>query len=205
MQPRAPRQRVGQGEEQADASRRAAGRREWRQEGWADAVVGLCWLFLPHVAVHGRGDANSFFNSSGESVGVIQATGCHLPHGITFGNSLSSSTLCFQHPPAHPSSTNMLGQRIMPAAEPPREVLTLNEGTGSQSTRGLEQPGVGGSSITCGAFARPLSTQGAVRFVYVWPRFERRSAGAIYSRRCCHPSSAWLGNLFSAKVGRRTV
>lgn len=181
------------------------GDEEQRQEGWADAVMGLCWHFLPHVAVHGRGDANSFFNSSRESAGVIQARGCHLPRGITFGNSLSSSMLCFQHPPAHPSSTNLLGQWIMPAAEPSREVVALKEGVGSQSTPGLEQPGVGGSSITCGLFARPLSTQGTVRFVYVWPWFERRSAVAIYSMRCCHPSSAWLGNLFSAKVGRRMV
>lgn len=105
----------------------------WRQEGWVDALVGLCWHFLPHVAVHRRGDVNSFFNSNRESASAIQGRGRHLPPGITFGNSLSSSTLCFQHPPAHPSSTNPLGQRTVPAAEPLREVLALKEGEGSQS------------------------------------------------------------------------
>lgn len=178
---------------------------ERRQEGWADAVVGLCWHFLPHVAVHRMGDANNFFNSSWESAGVIQAGGCHLPRRITFGNPLSISVLCFQHPPVRPLPANPLGQWIMPAAEPSREALALKEGVGSQSTLSVEQPGVGGSSVTCGLFAHPLSTQGTVRFVYVWPWCERRSAVAIYSMRCCHPSSAWLGNLFSAKVGRRMV
>lgn len=154
---------------------------EQRQEGRADAVGGLCQHFLPHIRLHSRGDANSFFDSSWESAGVIQARGCHLPHGITFGNSLSNSVLCFQHPPARPLPANALGQWMMPAAEPSRKVLALKEGVGSQSTPGLEQPGVGGSSITCGSFARPLSTQGTVQFVYVWPQFERRSTVAIYS------------------------
>lgn len=120
-------------------------------------------FFLPHMKVGKRGDGNIFFNSSWESAGVIQARGWHLPRGITFGNSLCSSLFCFQCPPAHPSFANPLGQRIVPAGEPSREMLALKGGAGSQSTPSLEQPRVGGCSITCGSFARPLSTQGTVR------------------------------------------
>lgn len=148
--PRAPRSSVhrgrGSGRERSRQmpSRRAAERRGAEAGGVGRCCSGAVLVFsAPHRSTR---DANSFFISSWESQGIIQARGCHLPRGITFGNSLSSSVLCFQHPPAHPSSTNPLGQWITPAAEPSREMLALKEGVGSKSippvssSRGWEAP-----------------------------------------------------------------
>lgn len=152
--PRAAPCTTAEGRAGRGAGRCQAGGLQRDVEGWADVVVGLRWYFLPHIAVHERGDANSFFISSWESEGVIQARGCHLPRGITFGKSLSSSVLCFQHPPAHPSSTNPLGQWITPAAEPSREMLALKEGVGSKSTPWSQAAG-GGRLLHHVRFVRP--------------------------------------------------
>lgn len=137
-------------------------------------------IFCPTAQSTGGGrNASSLLDSSWEPAAAVPAGGCHLPRGITFGNSLSSPRF----------ASNTLQRILHPQTR--SGVGLCQHGAlqgGAGTTRERKALPVWGrqgwEAAPSRAVRSAVPSPGELRapgFVYVWPRLERRSAVAKYS------------------------